>query len=287
MADTNSLLGIDFSSARAQEIIAAVLRLYGITDPDAIAQVYNVGKESGEDAAYLALRETKAYKAAFPGMEKRKENKLAAISEQTYMEWRDMYKTVMRNNGIPENFYDSEDDFTNFIGNNISPGEIQDRVMKGVVAARNAPPEVKDALLNFYGIDEGHLAAYWLDPTPGRGEALLREQAATYVGAAATRAKFAGLTRQEAEGLVNTGKPVEQVEENLSDLVQGEQLLSALPGEVLATMTREEQLAYAGGNPAVTADLKKRAAQRKAQFAGGGEFATSSEGVTGLGSSQK
>lgn len=284
MPSVNDFLGMDFTNARAQDVIAAVLKMYGIDDPAAIAEVYNVGKEAGDDAAYLALRNTKAYKMAFPGMAKRAENKLSPMTEDQYIQWQSAFTSVMRNNGISPDFYNSPDDFANFIGNDISPEEIQSRVVKGVVAARQAPQEVKDALLNFYGIDEGHLAAYWLDPAPERGEKLLKEQAATYVGAAATRAKYQGLNRTEAERIAAQGKRPEEVEQNLSDLVEGSQLLGALPGESMTSMTREEQIAYAGGNAGATAELKKRAAQRKAQFAGGGSFVDSAQGVTGLSS---
>ena len=282
MPTVSDFLGIDFTNARAQDVIAAVLKMYGIDDPEAINEVYSVGKEAGDDAAYLALRQTKAYKAAFPGMQKRAENKLSPMNEQQYLDWQSSFTSVMRNNGIPSGFYDSPDDFANLIGNDIDPDEIKGRVVKGVVAARSAPQEVKDALLNFYGIDEGHLAAYWLDPSPNRGAKLLQEQAATYVGAAATRAKYAGLTATEAETIASQGRSIGDVEQSLSDLTQGSQLLDAIPGEAETKMTREEQIAYAGGNSAATEELKRRAAKRKAQFAGGGGFAESAQGVTGL-----
>ena len=51
-------------------------------------------------------------------------------------------------------------------------------------------------------------------------------------------------------------------------------------------MTREEQLKYAAGGTAQAAELQRRATQRKAQFAGGGGYADTVEGIVGLGSSK-
>ncbi len=271
----------DWGDASAASVIAAILQPYGL---EGLAQrMYDKGKETEDpNAVYLWLRDQPEYKEAFPGMEERRKNKLAPIDEQTYHQYKSDIKTVMLNNGIPAGFYDGEDDFAQWIGKGISPKEVEDRVIKGVVAARTAPQEVKDALLNYYGIDEGHLAAYWLDPSPNRGAALLREQAATYMGAAATRGMFQGLSRSEAEELVDAGTNAEQALEAFGQLSYGKELLEALPGEAMQSMSRDEQLEYVKGTPQAQQQLARRAAKRKAEFAGGGGFAESQQGVSGL-----
>lgn len=279
-----SFQGVDYTNGSAVDVIKALLRPYGL---EGLASgMYQVGKDSNNDpnVAYVWLRQQPEYKAAFPGMAIREQKGLAPIDEETYIQHKSAMRSIMQQNGIPSNFYDGEDDFAQFIGGDISPKEIEDRVTKGIVAARNAPQDVKDALFNYYGIDEGRLAAYWLDPSPQRGDALLREQAATYVGAAAKRAKFENLSRAEAEMLAAREQSPDEIEKNLGDLVQGKELLQALPSEVLGTMTREEQLQYAAGDTAAQRELAKRAQARKAQFAGGGGFVDAAQGVSGLGS---
>jgi len=280
MAD---FFGVNYDDARAQDLIGAVLRQYGLDDPGLIQNVYNVGKNQGDDAAYLFLREQPKYRERFSGMELRRQKGLSPMTEQQYIQWESAFTSVMRNNGIPATFYDSPSDLAQFIGNDIDPEEVQSRVVKGVVAARQAPAEVKQALLDFYGIDEGHLAAYWLDPSPERGEKLLREQAATYVGGAATRARFAGLTRQEAEKVAAYGQSPEEVEQNFAALTQGRELLGGLPGQAgEEAVSREQQIQYAAGSADAQSELARRAQRRKAQFAGGGGAVEGQTGVAGL-----
>ena len=276
------LSSFDWGEASASAVIEAILKPYGLES--LAGEMYNMGKTTEDpNMVYLWLRDQPQYKEAFPGMEIRRKNGYSAIDEETYREWKTQYKSVMINNGIPPGFYDGEDDFAQFIGKNIDPQEIEERVLKGVVAAQNAPTEVKDALLNFYGIDEGRLAAYWLDPQ-AKGPELLRQQAATYIGAAATRGQFQSLTRSEAEQLVDAGTNAEQALSAFGDLSYGQELLNALPGEAMQQMTREQQLEYVKGTPQAKQELARRAAQRKAEFAGGGGFTETQGGVAGLAS---
>lgn len=272
---------IDYGKASAVDVVRAALAPYGLGD---LAQrMYEYGKNNDNDAgaAYLWLRDQPEYKQAFPGMALREQNKLAPMSEEQYIQWTSQMRSTMQQNGIPAGFYDSPDDFATMIGNDLSPQEVQDRVVKGVVAAQNAPQEVKDALFNYYGIDQGHLAAYWLDPN-NKGKDLVQRQAAVYAGAAAKTAGFQDLTRQEAEQVASYGQSQDQLQQGFGTLVHARELLNALPGEQGSAMTREDQLRFVEGSPQAQEELARRANVRKAQFAGGGGFAESAKGVSGL-----
>lgn len=88
--------------------------------------------------------------------------------------------------GLPAGFYDSPDDFANWIGGAVSPKEIEDRV--GVISkwVTNADPSVKQSLLDYYGVGDQELIAYGLDRN--RAAPLLQKQAAAAeLGAAAIR----------------------------------------------------------------------------------------------------
>jgi hypothetical protein len=274
-------MGVNYDNASAVDIIKAILRPYGL---DGLAQgMYDQGKTSGDaNVAYLWLREQPQYKAAFPGMELRAKNGYAAISEQQYMDYKTAMKSVMANNGLPKDFYDGEDDFAKFIGQNISPAEVEDRVTKGVLAAKSAPQEVKDALFNFYGIDDGHLAAYYLDPNKS-SDLLARQAAAAQIGGAATRGHFQGLTAAEAEKLVGYGTSAEDALNRFGALGMGQELLTAQTGEAMGDMSREQQLQYVAGSPLAEQELARRAQGRKAQFQKGGGYAETQGGVAGLG----
>jgi hypothetical protein len=283
----NDFNGIDFSKAAAPDIIKAALHPYGLDDPDLINGFYQQGKDNGGDAAYLWLRGTPQYKAAFPGMEIRAKNGLSPITEQQYTDWKSQMTATMRAAGIPSGFYDSPDDFATFIGNDVSPDEVQKRVSQGVQAAQMAPQAVKDQLFNFYGIDEGHLAAYYLDPNV-QGQDLLTRKAALAVSQVGAGAQQGGyqLSRDEAETLNKYGVSGGQAAQGFGALTQGRELLNALPGETLQQMTRDEQLRYVEGDQQVQQELARRANVRKGQFAGGGGFSESAQGVSGLASNQ-
>ena len=85
---------------------------------------------------------------------------------------------------MPSGFYDSTDDFTKWIANDVAPQEIQGRVQWAQQYIANTDPATKQALQSYYGIGENDLVAYALDRT--RAVPLLEKQAkAVELGAAA------------------------------------------------------------------------------------------------------
>jgi hypothetical protein len=61
------------------------------------------------------------------------------------------------------------------IEGDVSPSELNERVQQGYRAVADADPAVKEQMKNLYGIGEGELAAYFLDPQ--RTAPLLTRQA--------------------------------------------------------------------------------------------------------------
>jgi len=76
--------------------------------------------------------------------------------------------------GIPSWFYDEPNDFSEYILRDISASEITRRVTQTFEYIDTAPPEVREAFSQFYGVGQGAgaLAAFVLDPekTAGRIE---------------------------------------------------------------------------------------------------------------------
>lgn len=288
MADF-SFMGVDYSQGSAVDILRGILKPYGLSD--LATGMYDVGKNSQHDpnVAYLWLREQPQYKTAFPGMELRAKNGLSPMTEQQYIDWKSAYTSAMKNNGIPPGFYDGPEDFAQFIGNDISPQEVEKRVVDGVVAVQQAPQEVRDALFNYYGVTDGDLAAYWLDPNK-KGKDLLFQKAATWAGAQAAATDFGQISRQEAESLAAANVTPEQAKGQFGVLGASKELFGGLTGEAVAPsdqFTREEQIRFAQGDEEAQRELVRLANKRKAVFAGGGSVAAGQEGVSGLGSSSK
>jgi hypothetical protein len=122
----------------------------------------------------LRLRESKPYQERFAANAQRIAKGLVALDEATYIGLEDKYQEVMRQYGLPESYYEQtvspsgikkQAGFEQFIANDISSIELEDRIMTAQNRVINANPEVSRALKEFYpGITNGDILAYTLDP---------------------------------------------------------------------------------------------------------------------------
>ena len=92
----------------------------------------------------------------------------------------------MKDAELPAGFYDQPDDFGKFIGADISPTELQERVSIANQSLQNADPFFTDSLRRFYGLNTGDMIAYTLDPERAL-PAITRQQKAAQFGAEAAR----------------------------------------------------------------------------------------------------
>jgi hypothetical protein len=140
----------------------------------------------------IQLRNTPQYQKRFAANAKRVQNGLAALSEAEYIGLEDQYQNIMRNYGLPEQYYARGDlgvqaGFEQFIGNDVSPVELEDRIQTAERRVRYANPEVGIALKTFYpDITNGDVLAYALDPKTAL-ESLKRRITAAEVGSTAVQ----------------------------------------------------------------------------------------------------
>ncbi len=231
---------------------------------------------------FLDLRERPEYRARFPGMEALTKRG-RAISEREYIELERSYTQIARAAGLPSGFYDQPDDFARLVQNEVSPQEFSTRVEMAAVSAYQSPPELRDELSRLYGMGPGELTAYWLDPD--RALPLLQQQfLAGQIGSRARTTGFGTLTRDEAERLAQQGVTEQRAQEGFGRLAESGELFRALPGTGEDEITREEQLgATFTGNANALERVRRRQARRRGEFQGGGSYATSREGIGGLG----
>ena len=174
----------------------------------------------------LRLRETDAYKKRFAANQARVKNGLRALSEAQYIELEDQYQDVMRRYGMPESYYTRGDmgrqeGFEKFIGGDVSPVELEDRVQTAQRRVLNAAPQVKDALTQFYGaeIGNGDILAYVLDPDKAI-ENIKRKVTAAEIGGGAMRSGL-GVTRARAEELGQYGVTKETAQQGFGTIASG------------------------------------------------------------------
>jgi hypothetical protein len=115
-----------------------------------------------QDTISLMLQNTPAYIQRFAGNGERAQKGLAILSPADYMSLEDSYYQIVQSAGLPQGFYDSPKDWTTWIGNDVSPSEIQTRVNMAQVATQSAPPDLVQAL-GVMGVPTTALTAYFLD----------------------------------------------------------------------------------------------------------------------------
>jgi len=155
----------------ASSILAATLKYYGMDEPallqdvkTALADRRITGASTIDDIG-IQLRESEAFRRRFAANETRRAANKPAYSVSQYLQLESSYRQVLNAAGMPKDFYNNQEDFEAFITNDISPDEVQYRVQQGYAAVKNADPAVVNELKTLYGLDEGTLAAYFIDPT--------------------------------------------------------------------------------------------------------------------------
>lgn len=273
-------LGANDASAKAT--IQTLLDGYGL---GSLADWYWSKYLAGEPDAQIMieLRQTPEYKQRFPGMADLAA-KGRAISEADYINIEQQYVSLFRQSGLPAGFYDQPSDFAKFIGEEVSPSEMGARLDVARTALYQTPPEVRDELARLYGLGSGDVMAFLLDPT--KALPIIQNQFTAATAAAAGKMSGYGLlTVNEAEQLGSTGRTFDQFTQGFDYLGRAQELFNPIIGENGESFSREDQLsAVFQGNTAAQRRLERRAQERKAAFAGGGGYAATNAGVTGLGS---
>lgn len=225
------------------------------------------------------------YQERFKANKIRIANGLSALGEGEYIGLEDSLKQVMRVKGMPEGFYDSNDDLANFIGNDVSASELSNRIEVGYQAVKDADPIVVDEMRRLYGVSNNQLAAYFLDPTKGEDVIKRQAQAAIIAGEAQTAAGMQ-LTATTAEELARAGVTEQQAQSGFGAIRQAQELFGATTQEQQAgeqVFTQAEQIgAVFGTSAAAQQRLRQRARRRQAAFEAGGGFAGQGAQLTGL-----
>jgi hypothetical protein len=267
----------------ARVTMANVLNTYGLGELS--DYIYNeiIVKETvnlnNPDAIIFAIREQPAYKKRFAGNAARLKKGLAELDPGSYIGLENQYRETLRANGLPANFYDQSEDFQSLIEGDVSNAELNERVQQGYRAVADADPAVKQQMKNLYGIGEGELAAYFLDPQ--RTAPLLTRQAqAANIAARGLEQGGIQLSGAFAEDLARRGITEQQARAGFAEVGALGELRQTFAGE---TALSGEQLAGAafGIDVASQQELERRKRLRTGEFAGGGSFARTTGETSG------
>jgi len=259
----------------ATSILESTLKYYGLNDPQLVSDIKTaladrrITGSSGLDDIGIQLRESAAFKQRFAGNQARLAAGKPAYSVTQYLQLESAYRQTLNAAGMPPDFYSSPEDFQSFIANDISPDEIKYRVQQGYSAVKNADPTVVNELKTLYGLDEGTLAAYFIDPNKTK-EAVVRSARAAEIAAQSRKQAGIGLNVSQAESLALQGVTESQAQQGFSMINQQQELLSPLKGE--QALTQEELIAGTfGTSGAATQRVATTRRRRQASFETGGQ----------------
>ena len=279
----------------AFDILVETLKFYGlITDTD--QTLFNdvktawLGKTIGPDSTIddigIQLRDSPSFQARFPANKQLQAQGKPQYSVSEYLRLESSYKSRLQEAGLPAGFYDQPEDFQNFITNDVSPDEVGARATLGYQAVRQSSPQVVAEFKRLYGVNEGELAAYFIDPdrmrpTFDRYEAE-RQARSAQIAAQATQQAGLTVSQQQAEELARAGVTQDQAQAGFTTLGDTQELFTAMTaGE--EQITQQEQIAGTfNTNAEARQKIAARRRGRQAAFEAGGGFVETKEGTTGL-----
>ena len=267
----------------ARTTIAQVLETYGLGELADYTYSEIIVKETvninNPDAVVFALRQQPAYQRRFAGNAARLKKGLAELDPASYIGLENSYRQTLRDNGLDPDFYNEPEDFRRLIEGDVSPAELNERVQQGYRAVADADPEVKRQMQQLYGVTEGQLAGYFLDPE--RMAPLLTRQArAAQIAARGAEQAGIQLTGALAEDLARRGITEAEAQRGFAEIGALGELRQTFAGETDIT---QEQLVTGqlAGNVQAQQELERRRRGRVAQFAGGGGFARTTGATSG------
>lgn len=220
----------------------------------------------GADTISILLQRTDEYKRRFAGNEARRSAGLQVLSPSEYLATEQAYRQLMRNAGLPSGFYDSQEDFTQFISKDVSPTELKQRVDIANMATANADAATKSALAQM-GISGSDVTAYFLDPN--KATTIIQKQMGTaQIGAAALRNNLEFNQGRAMDWYLQgvTGERAAEGFGAISGFLGDASKLGKIYGEEYNQATAEAEVF--GQSGAAGEKRKKLASQERAQFGG-------------------
>jgi hypothetical protein len=269
----------------ARVTMANVLATYGLGDLSDFVYTEIIAKESvninNPDAIIFAIREQPTYKKRFAGNAARLKAGLAELDPASYIGLENQYRETLQSNLGPEmlSVYGTQETFQQLIEGDVSNAELNERIQQGYRAVADADPGVKEQMRTLYGVTEGQLVGYFLDPTKAAPLLTRRAQAAN-IAARGLEQGGIQLSGAFAEDLARRGISEQQARAGFAEVGGLGELRQTFAGE---TALSSEQLAGAqfGIDVAAQQELERRKRLRTGEFAGGGSFARTTGETSG------
>jgi hypothetical protein len=266
----------DAGSAKA--ILQSGLAQYGLEGVyDALWTKYVRGEidTTNSDAFIYSLKDEPAYKQRFAANEIRKSRGLPELLPSTYLSMEQEYKNVLSFNGLPKDFYSDQSQLEKLLGGDVAVNELNNRLRDAYRVVKDAPIDVTEKLKTMYGLTDGDILAYFLDPEQARksmssADYKIQAQAAL-TAAKAERQAGLQLGTPFAEKVARSGVTDIQQTNAFESIAGMRELSRAAQNE--AGLSQEQ---LAGSALGLDVEAKKKLDELKRQkvagMAGGGSF---------------
>lgn len=179
--------GVDMAAAEnVMSIIIDRLKRYNLESLAPLIRKLAI-EGASEATIMLRLQEEPLYQERFKANQARIAKGLKVLTPSEYINIEDDYRQVLRAYGL--NAFDNDAYVSQFLANDVSVNELSNRVVAAVQRVKNADPAVQSMLRGYYGISNGDLVAYVLDPNQAFPK-IERQIAASEIGVAAARQGF-------------------------------------------------------------------------------------------------
>lgn len=262
------------ASKSAWNVLNSTFDQYGL---GALAGVVKGMIEEGASEAemLLGLRNSDVYKKRFSANEARVKAGLRALSEAEYIGLEDAYANTMRRYGLPD-WYTQQGELgkqanlEQFIANDVSPAELEDRIQLAVNRVQNGPKEVMQQLSEYFpNITQGDVLAYVLDPKKALPVLQRQIQTAEIGGEAKRYGLNTGFARaDELAGLGVTQQQARQGYQAIGGGLERGRQLGNLYGENYDQNTAEQEVFGLNDANAAARKRKKITQLEQAQFGG-------------------
>lgn len=205
-----------------------------------VPTIQKLAAEGASDATVtLALSESEAYKKRFAANEERIKAGLTALTPGEYLSLEDTYRQVLRSYGLTQ--FSNDAYVQKFIAQDVSPTELNNRVVTAVQRVQNASPETTQMLQQYYGLNPSDIVGYVLDPNSQLPKIQQQITAAEIGTAAARQGLQAG--RAVSESLAAQGVTAAEAQKGyatIAELLPTAEKLSAIYGTTVAPYGQTE-----------------------------------------------
>ncbi len=232
----------------------------------------------------LAFEQTPQFQARYPVIAQIRAAGGNPPAPKEVRAYEDTIGQVMRQAGLPAEFYDTPQERQALMGTYLSPVEVEQRLGAAWEQVRNTDPAVRQAFTEFYGINgDAQMAAFFLDPT--NVQAKLDKTARSAYTAGMGKTMGLNVDKAIAERIAELPKTDAGIVQDLQSAasIQGSGLLTEGIAETTDLNDATAIGSVALGDGTATAALERRVLERQANSrATVGGAASTQQGLTGL-----